>query len=67
MDHDNRPVPVAGYKGLALLLVGGKTQRIALEPGDGKLTGKATADLPAKPKGVVQITPPKGKTVSAKF
>ncbi len=67
-DHDDKPVAIAGYKGLAILSAGGKTQRIALEAGDGgKLTGKATADLPAQPKGVVQITPPGGKTVSAKF
>ena len=66
-DHDNKPIPVAGYKGLAILSVGGKSQRITLEAGDGKLTGKASGDLPAEPKGVVQITPPGGKTVSAKF
>lgn len=66
-DHDDKPVAIAGYKGLAILSAGGKTQRVALEAADGKLTGKATADLPANPKGVVQITPPGGKTVSAKF
>lgn len=67
-DHDDKPVALAGYKGLAILSAGGKSQRIILEVRDGtKLTGKASVDLPAQPKGVVQITPPNGKTVSAKF
>jgi hypothetical protein len=66
-DHDDKPVPIAGYKGLAILSVAGKSQRIVLEVEDGKLTGKAGGALPSQPKGVVQITPPNGKTVSAKF
>jgi hypothetical protein len=66
-DHDDKPMPIAGYKGLAILSIGGKSQRIVLETGVGKLTGKAGGALPKQPKGVVQITPPGGKTVSAKF
>ena len=66
-DHDDKPVAVTGYKGLAILSVGGKSQRITLDVAEGKLTGKVTGDLPANPKGVVQLTPPSGKTVSAKF
>jgi len=66
-DHDDKPIAIAGYKGLAILSAGGKSQRVALEVGDGKLTGKADGALPQQPKGVVQITPPNGKTVSAKF
>ena len=66
-DHDDKPVAIAGYKGLAILSVGGKSQRIVLERGDGRLTGKATGALPAQPKGVVQLTPPGGKAISAKF
>jgi hypothetical protein len=57
-----------GYKGLAILSIEGKSQRITLEAADGtKLTGKVTGNLPKQPKGVVQITPPAGKTVQAKF
>ena len=57
-----------GFKGLAILSVDGKSQRITLDAGDGsKMTGKVTGNLPKQPKGVVQITPPGGKTVSAKF
>jgi len=66
-DHDDKPVEIKGYKGLAILSVSGKSQRIVLEAGEDRLTGKAAGALPAQPKGVVQITPPGGKTVSAKF
>ena len=68
LDHSDKPVAVSGYKGVAILAVDGKSQRIVLEPaGDAKLSGKATSPLPGEPKGVVQITPPDGKVVSAKF
>ena len=63
-DHDDKPIAIAGYKGIAILSVGGKSQRIVLEASDDRLTGKAAGALPAQPKGVVQITPPAGKTVS---
>jgi hypothetical protein len=64
----DKPVPPAGFKGLAILLVGGKSARIALEPaGDTRLSGRAASDLPAEPKGVVQITAPNGKTAQARF
>ena len=68
MDHDNKPMPTKDFKGLAILSAGGKSVRIVLSPADAaKLTGKAESPLPAQPKGVVQITPPNGKTVQAKF
>ena len=67
-DHDNKPLPPAGYKGVAILSASGKSVRIVLAPADAaKLTGKAETALPAQLKGVVQITPPNGKTVQAKF
>lgn len=66
--HDDKPMKVAGYKGVAILSVDGKSQRIVLEPvGDAQLSGKAASALPARPKGVVQLTPPGGKVISAKF
>jgi len=66
--HDDKPMKVAGYKGVAILSVDGKSQRIVLEPvGDAQLSGKAASALPARPKGVVQLTPPGGKAISAKF
>ena len=68
LGHDDKPMPTAGYKGLALLDVGGKTERIVLAPADGnRLSGTATVQVPAKVKGVVQITDPKGKVASARF
>lgn len=67
LDHSDKPVAVSGYKGVAILAVDGKSQRIVLEPAGTRLTGKAAGTLPRQPKGVVQITPPDGKVVSAKF
>lgn len=68
IDHNDKEMTVAGYRGVAILAVDGKSQRIVLEPaGDTQLSGKAAGALPARPKGVVQITPPDGKVVSAKF
>ncbi len=67
-DHDNKPIKAVGYKGVAILVADGKSQRIVLEPaGESRLSVKATGNLPNTPKGVVQITPPKGKTVQVRF
>jgi len=67
-DHSNKAVAASGHKGVAILVVDGKSQRIVLEPADAsRLTGKAPGELPNSPKGVVQITPPGGKTVQARF
>jgi hypothetical protein len=68
IDHSDKPMTVSGYKGLAILAIDGKSQRIVLEPaGEAQLSGKAAGALPSRPKGVVQITPPDGKVVSARF
>ena len=68
-DHDNKPMPATRHKGLAILAVDGKSQRIILQPvaGGDRLAGTASGALPKQPKGVVQITPPNGKTVQARF
>ena len=67
-DHDNKAVPAMGHKGVAIMVVDGKSQRIVLKPsGDAKLSGKAAGALPKAPKGVIQITLPKGKTVQARY
>ena len=48
----------AGYKGLAILIVGGKAARIPLAPaGNDPLTGAAAAELKDEPKGAVQKRP----------
>ena len=67
-DHNNKAVKAAGFKGLAILVADGKSQRIALVPaGNSSLSGKAEVALPAAPKGVVQLTTPTGKAVQAQF
>lgn len=67
-DESEKPVAASGFKGTAILVAGGKSQRIVLAPVDGlRLSGSATAALPNQPKGVVQVTGPDGKTSQAKF
>jgi methionine-rich copper-binding protein CopC len=67
-DSDDKPVAVSSFKGLAILTVSGKAQRIPLEPKDGVLlTGTSALTLPAAPSGVVQVTGPDGKTAQGKF
>jgi hypothetical protein len=67
-DSTEKPVASKGFKGLAILVVQGKPQRISLEPsGDDRLKGKATVSIPPDAKGVVQLTGPDGKTAQAKF
>ena len=57
-DHDNKAIRSAGFKGLAILIIDGKSQRIVLAPaGEFRLSGKATGELPSAPKGVVQNAP----------
>ena len=67
-DANEKPVAVSTFKGTAILVSGGKSQRVVLAPVDGtRLSGSATAALPDQPKGVVQLTGPDGKTIQAKF
>ena len=67
-DGTQAPVPVAGFRGTAILVAGGKPARVPLEPADGnRLTGKAPAALGDRPKGAVPLAAPDGATVSGKF
>ena len=67
-DTSDKPVPSAGFKANAILIVGGKTQRFALEPAEGsRLVGKAPVAIPAGTKGAIQLTAPDGATAQAKF
>jgi hypothetical protein len=64
----DKPVDPKGFKGVAILNLGGKAERIMLAPTDkGALSGQAAAVLPRNPKGAVQLTAPDGKTVIARF
>ena len=67
-DGSQKPVPAEGFKGTAILVVGGKPARVPLEPADGnRLSGKAPVALGDSPKGAVQLTGPDGATASGKF
>lgn len=67
-DINDKPVPSAGFKANAILIVGGKTQRFALEPAEAsRLIGKAPVAIPAGTKGAIQLTTPDGATAQAKF
>jgi hypothetical protein len=67
LDHSDKPIAAKGRKGVAILLVDGKSTRIPLQAEEGRLSGQAPGVLPATPKGVVQITEPTGGTVQARF
>ena len=67
-DEGQKPVPTSGFKGTAILVVGGKPTRVPLEPADGnRLSGRAAVALGESPKGAVQLTGPDGATASGKF
>jgi hypothetical protein len=67
-DTANKAVAVDGYKGLAVLAVGGKSERIDLAPAGGnRLTGTSTVAVPPNAKGVVRLSGPDGKTSQVKF
>ena len=68
LGHDDKPVDPKGFKGVAILNVEGKAERITLAPSEkNALSGTAATALPANPKGAVQLTAPDGKTATAKF
>jgi hypothetical protein len=66
-EGEGKAADVAGYKGLAILVVGGKPARIPLAPSGDHLSGAAASDLGASVKGAVQITNPSGATATGKF
>lgn len=67
-DADDKPIAATGFKGTAILVVGGKSERIALEPADGsRLVGKSPVPVASGVKGVVQLTSPDGGTAQGKF
>lgn len=67
-DAADAPVSSKGFTGTAILLVGGKPQRVALEPSGGSaLTGQLAAPIADPVRGVVQLTGPDGTTSQGKF
>lgn len=68
-DANDKPLAATGFKALAILAVGGKSLRIALEPApDGsKLVGQSAEELPKRVKGAVQLTGTDGKTSTGRI
>ena len=67
-DVNDKPLPAAGFKGNAILVIDGKTQKFALEPADGsKLVGTAPSPVKSGVKGAIQITAPDGTTAQGKL
>jgi hypothetical protein len=67
-DANDKPISINGFKGVAILTISGKAQRIVLEPKDGAwLSGSSPVALPTEPAGVVQLTFPDGKTTQGRF
>jgi hypothetical protein len=67
-DAGDKPVSINGFKGVAILTINGKAQRIVLEPKENiRLSGTSPIALPAQPVGVVQLTAPDGKTAQGRF
>lgn len=67
-DENDKPIPAAGFKATAILVIDGKSRRVELAPADtSKLVG--TAPSPVKPgvKGVVRLTTPDGGSAQGKF
>ncbi|MGE3992039.1 hypothetical protein [Pseudorhodoplanes sp.] len=67
-DTSDKPVATDSLKGLAILTVGGKSQRIELvAAGSNKLQGPATSPIAGNPKGVVQLMLPDGKKARGQY
>ena len=66
-DSKAKPIPAAGFKGVAILTVSGKAQRIELAPQDNRLGGSSPVAIPADVQGVVQLTDPDGKTAQGRY
>lgn len=68
-DANDKPLPAAGFKALAILAVSGKSVRVALEPSpDGsRLIGQTNEPLPKRVKGAVQLTGADSKTSTGRI
>jgi hypothetical protein len=66
-DIADAPIAAEGFKGTAVLLVGGKPARVTLSPSGPFLSGTLASPSDGPVKGAVQLTGPDGKTSQAKF
>ncbi|MEF2553293.1 hypothetical protein VQ042_18335 [Aurantimonas sp. A2-1-M11] len=66
-DSADAPLPSEGFKGMAILLIGGKPARVSLAPDGAFLSGPLEIPAEGPVKGAVQLTASDGKTSQAKF
>jgi hypothetical protein len=67
-DAQDRPLPATGFKGTAILVVGGKPMRIPLEATrPDRLPGVASLARGEALKGAIQLVGPDGKTATARL
>ena len=66
-DGAGRPVSIAGFKGTAILISGGKPIRIPLSPQGDRLAGRTDTILVDRPTGAVRLAAPDGVTGTARF
>lgn len=65
-DHDDKTVASTGFQGVAILVINGQSVRVTLAPaGDNRLTGTASVELPQRPRGAIQLTPPGRRMMQA--
>jgi hypothetical protein len=66
-DSIDKPLPATDFKALAIMVIDGKTLRIALEPlADGsKFTGASPTPI-ARVRGAIQLTDKTGKTATGR-
>jgi hypothetical protein len=67
-DHSENPISTKGFRATAVLVVGGKPQRITLAPqGENRLIGTSPVTITAPIRGAIQLTGEDHVTVQAKF
>ena len=67
-DAQDKPIAATGFKGTAILVINGKSQRFDLQPVDDlKLVGTAPGLVKVGVKGAIQLTAPDGSTAQGKF
>jgi len=67
-DHSDKVVSTQGWKGIAIFTINGKAQRITLSPGgDNQLKGVSAVEIPAEPKGAVQVTTSDARYTDGRF
>lgn len=67
-DVADKPLPASGFKGTAILVIDGKSQRVALAAASAnRLTGQSGIAATGPLKGAVLLVAPDGKSAQAKL